>query len=59
MAVSVYPEGSTAQASTEDPEEVKLAVTSSAVEVSTDAVAPEAPAVTPASAALVVSPTPV
>ena len=59
MAVSDYPEGRTAQASTEDPEAVKLAVTSSVVEVSTGVVAPEVPAVTLASIAPVVSPTPV
>ena len=59
MAVSVYSEGRTAQTSTEDPEGVELAVISSAVEVSTDVVAPEVPAAIPAPAAPVISPTPV
>ena len=58
MAANVDPEGSTAQASTEDPEEVRLATTSSAVEVAMTAAAPEVPATISASVAPVVDPTP-
>jgi len=59
LAANVDPEGSTAQASTEDPEEVRLATTSSAVEVAMTAAAPEVPATISASAAPVVGSTPI
>jgi len=59
LTASAHPEDRVAQTLAKEPEEVMLAVTSSAVEVSTDVIVPEAPESIPASAALVVSPTPV
>jgi len=58
LAASVYQEGRRAQASTEDPEEVKLATTSSATEIAIVVAVPEASATISISVAPVVGLTP-
>ena len=58
LAASIDLEGSTVQASTKEPEEVRFAATSSAMEAAMTVTAPEVSATISASAAPVVGPTP-